>query len=57
MSHTTARLPEVSNIVLETPITPGELHHAMKQGKKNKATEFDGISHEFVHTFWEVTPN
>jgi hypothetical protein len=55
MSHTTARLPEAANFAFETPITPGELHYAIKQGKKNKAPGFDGICQEFFHTFWEVT--
>jgi hypothetical protein len=55
MSLTTARLLEATNIAFETPITPGEMHYAIKQGKKNNAPGFDGICQGFFHSFWEVT--
>jgi hypothetical protein len=54
-SHTTASLWEAANITFETPVTPGQLHYAIKEGNNNKAPGLDGICQEFFHTFWEVT--
>jgi hypothetical protein len=42
-------------MAFEAVITSGELHYAIKRGKKNKAPGFEGICQEFLQTFWVKT--
>jgi hypothetical protein len=47
-------IPQEANDALDALITMDELHIAVKQGK-NKATGYDGISHDFFQLTWETT--
>jgi predicted secreted Zn-dependent protease len=47
------KFPGAANAAFETEITKGELYYATQQSLKNKAPGPDGISPEFIQTFWD----
>jgi hypothetical protein len=53
LRHVCKKLPTTAMTELEVPLSMDELHHAIKQGKKGKSPEFDGISHDFFQVTWD----
>jgi hypothetical protein len=46
-------LPKTWRDLLEQPISPGEVHIAVRKGGKNKASGSDGIGLEFHKENWQ----
>jgi hypothetical protein len=54
MNNTASHIPKTAEGSFATPITLGEFHYAVKQGRRSKSPGHDGISYEFYQTHWET---
>jgi hypothetical protein len=48
-------VPDAANLALEEPVTLEETYQAIKRGKSNKATGYNGICLEFLNKTWQTT--